>query len=64
MICTSIDETLKEDIDRLMKMVKSDNLDFYNKHFAARIIKDISGSYSKPDKRNDSSTTPTEPAGV
>jgi hypothetical protein len=46
----SIDETLKEDIDRMMEGVKSDNIDFYNKYFAARVIKDIGGSHAKTDK--------------
>lgn len=48
----SIDETLKEDIDRLMDGVKSDNIDFYNKYFAARVIKDIGGSHPKTDKNS------------
>lgn len=60
----SIDETLKEDLDRLMEMVKSDNVDFYNKYFAARVIKDIGGSHSKSDKGSNAGVVIPEAAGI
>jgi hypothetical protein len=60
----SIDETLKEDIDRMMDGVKSDNIDFYNKYFAARVIKDFGGSHTKTDKNTETSTNTAELAEV
>lgn len=60
----SIDETLKEDTDRMMEGVKSDNIDFYNKYFAARVIKDIGGSHNKTDKSIGITTNTAELAEV
>lgn len=51
------DDVLTEDLDRLMELVRESQTDFYNKYFAARVIKDI-GFRHKPTP-----PPPTPPPG-
>ena len=43
------DEILREDIDRLMEMVKGKDIEFYDTYRAARTIKDYGTTHKKPE---------------
>jgi hypothetical protein len=42
------DDILKNDLDRLVELVKNDSPDFYNQYKAARVIKDLGQPKSNP----------------
>jgi len=58
------DELLKDEADGIVEVVKESHPDFYNQYFAARVIKDLGGSHTKPDdedKTPPSTDTTTPP---
>ncbi|NCQ19599.1 MAG: hypothetical protein GW805_14895, partial [Ignavibacteria bacterium] len=58
------DALLNEEADMLVEVVKESQPDFYNQYFAARVIKDLGGSHTKPadeDKTPPPTDTPTPP---
>lgn len=50
------DEILKEEIDKIMEVVKEQHRDFYDQYKAARMIRDIGGHWSKNGKTGNGET--------
>ena len=50
-----VDNLLREEADAIVEVLKETKLSFYNQYFAARVIKDLGGSHTKPE---DEGTTP------
>jgi len=58
------DALLNEEADMIVEVLKESQPDFYNQYFAARVIKDLGGSHTKPadeDKTPPPTDTPTPP---
>ena len=53
------DELLKDEADGIVEVVKESHPDFYNQYFAARVIKDLGGSHTKPEDE-DKTPPPTD----
>ncbi|MFA6978164.1 MAG: hypothetical protein WC209_02485 [Ignavibacteriaceae bacterium] len=49
------DDLLQSEADDIVEVLKESKLSFYNQYFAARVIKDLGGSHTKP---NDEDKTP------
>ena len=59
------DDLLREESDAIVEVLKETKLSFYNQYFAARVIKDLGGSHTKPedeDKTPPPTDTTTPPA--
>lgn len=54
------DDLLREEADAIVEVLKETKLSFYNQYFAARVIKDLGGSHTKPGEE-DTTLPPTTP---
>jgi hypothetical protein len=50
---SEVDDILKNDLDRLIEMVRTDNADFYNRYKAARSIKDLGQPRTKTEEKKE-----------
>jgi len=50
---------LQNEADDIVEVLKETKLSFYNQYFAARVIKDLGGSHTKPEDE-DKTPPPTD----
>ncbi|GEM_PF-2317972 len=54
------DDILREDIDRLMEMIKGQDIEFYDTYRAARTIKDYGATHKKPEDDTGETNPPVQ----
>lgn len=58
------DEILREEIDPLVELLQTTDVEFYNHYQAARVTKDLGGHITKTDKTDTSAPNTPEPEGA